>query len=247
LSFLSQFYWSIDCTSSTCRKCSRKHNTLLHIETNDSDRNQISPSVSSTSSHCSYLKAQDVILSTTLVKVFDCNGKPLQLRALLDSGSQSSFITESIADKLKLSFTHINVPVTGINESISTAKKLVELKIHSNITAFSATLTCLVSKKITERLPIVSINLSNFTVLCRPKNFGRHCLSIQKKNCNPYFIVIMITVLIMNVIFWVVNFKTQNYFVISTTQNVYLRLSMYGCPNFVHSYRIFGISELQTV
>jgi hypothetical protein len=27
----------------------------------------------------------------------------------------------------------------------------------------------------------------------------------------------------MNVIFWVVNFKTQNYFVISTTQNVYLR------------------------
>jgi hypothetical protein len=32
----------------------------------------------------------------------------------------------------------------------------------------------------------------------------------------------MITVLIMNVIFWVVNFKTQNYFVISTTHNVYL-------------------------
>jgi hypothetical protein len=39
----------------------------------------------------------------------------------------------------------------------------------------------------------------------------------------------MITVLIMNVIFWVVNFKTQNYFVISTTQNVYLRLSTYLC------------------
>jgi hypothetical protein len=58
-------------------------------------------------------------------------------------------------------------------------------------------------------------------VLCRPQNFGRHCLSIQKKkNCNPYFIVIMITVLIMNVIFWMVNFKTQNYFVISTAQNV---------------------------
>jgi hypothetical protein len=55
----------------------------------------------------------------------------------------------------------------------------------------------------------------------------------------------MITVLIiMNVIFWVVNFKTRNYFVISITQNVYLRLSMYDCSNFVHSWRIFGISEL---
>jgi hypothetical protein len=59
--------------------------------------------------------------------------------------------------------------------------------------------------------------------------------------------VIMITVLIMNVIFWVVNFKTQNYFVISTTQNVYLRLSMYNYSNFVYSCRIFGISELHTV
>jgi hypothetical protein len=37
----------------------------------------------------------------------------------------------------------------------------------------------------------------------------------------------MITVLIMNVIFWVVNFKTQNYFVISTTQNVSLRLILF--------------------
>jgi hypothetical protein len=69
----------------------------------------------------------------------------------------------------------------------------------------------------------------------------------KKKNCNPYFIVIMITVLIMNVTFWVVNFKTQNYFAISTTQNVYLSLSMYDCFNFVYSRRIFGISELQTV
>jgi hypothetical protein len=52
----------------------------------------------------------------------------------------------------------------------------------------------------------------------------------KRKNCNPYFIVIMITLLIMNVIFWVVNFKTQNYFVISTTyterlpQVIYVRL-----------------------
>jgi hypothetical protein len=56
------------------------------------------------------------------------------------------------------------------------------------------------------------------------------CQLKKKKNCNPYFIVIMITVLIMNVIFWVVNFKTQNYFVISTyyterlPQIIYVRL-----------------------
>jgi hypothetical protein len=74
-----------------------------------------------------------------------------------------------------------------------------------------------------------------------------YCSRLYYAGRNPYFIVIMITVLIMNVIFWVVNFKTQNYFVISTTQNVYLRLSMYDCSNFVYSCRIFGICQLQTV
>jgi multidrug resistance efflux pump len=52
---------------------------------------------------------------------------------------------------------------------------------------------------------------------------------ISKKKCNPYFIVIMIIVLIMIGIFWVVNFKTRNYISIFSTQNVYLRLSMYSC------------------
>jgi hypothetical protein len=77
----------------------------------------------------------------------------------------------------------------------------------------------------------------------RSYNGGQKFLAVnfslqKKKNCKPYFIVTMITVLIMNVIFWVVNFKTRNYFVISTTQNVYLRLSMYDSSNVVHSCRI---------
>jgi hypothetical protein len=71
--------------------------------------------------------------------------------------------------------------------------------------------------------------------------------SKKKKNRKPYFIVVMITVLIMIGIFWVVNFKTRNYFVIFYYTDVYLRLSMYDCSNFVHLRRIFGISELYTV
>jgi hypothetical protein len=43
---------------------------------------------------------------------------------------------------------------------------------------------------------------------------------------KPYFIVIMITILITSGIFWVVNFKTQNYFVIFYYTD--LRLSMYS-------------------
>jgi hypothetical protein len=76
------------------------------------------------------------------------------------------------------------------------------------------------------------------------KNVSSQFRLFKKKNCKPYFIVIMITVLIIIGIFWVVNFKTRNYFVIFYYTDVYLRLSMYDCSNFVHSCRIFGISEL---
>jgi preprotein translocase subunit SecE len=57
----------------------------------------------------------------------------------------------------------------------------------------------------------------------------RHFKKKYVCNCNPYFIVIMITVLIMIGIFWVVNFKTRNYFVIfyyteRLSQVTYVRL-----------------------
>jgi hypothetical protein len=58
---------------------------------------------------------------------------------------------------------------------------------------------------------------------------GQKILATSKTICKPYFIVIMITVLIMIGIFWVVNFKTRNYFVILYYTDVYLRLSMYCC------------------
>jgi hypothetical protein len=48
----------------------------------------------------------------------------------------------------------------------------------------------------------------------RPKILAVNFCPFKKKNCKPYFIVIMITVLDMISIFWVVNFKTRNYFVI---------------------------------
>jgi hypothetical protein len=56
---------------------------------------------------------------------------------------------------------------------------------------------------------------SGISNLCRlicaigPKNVSRQFLSFQKKNCKPYFIV-MITLLITIGIFWMVNFKTRN-------------------------------------
>jgi hypothetical protein len=59
------------------------------------------------------------------------------------------------------------------------------------------------------------------------KNLPSFC-HFKKNEIHTYLIVIMITGLIMVGIFWVVNFKTRNYFSIFCTQNVYLGLSMYN-------------------
>jgi hypothetical protein len=81
----------------------------------------------------------------------------------------------------------------------------------------------------TQRVLLKVCGLYNGTYHAGQKNFAV-ILSFQKKMkpIHTYLIVIMITGLIMVGIFWVVNFKTRNYFSIFCTQNVYLRLSMYN-------------------
>jgi hypothetical protein len=88
------------------------------------------------------------------------------------------------------------------------------------------------------------IHIHRKVVLWRSKNFSRHFLSFRKKNLYDYDYR-----LDYEWIFWVVNFKTRNYFVIFYYTEclnclIYLRSSVYDCSNFVHSCRIFGISEL---
>jgi hypothetical protein len=74
------------------------------------------------------------------------------------------------------------------------------------------------------------------TIICRPKNVSRHCLSIKKNICNPYFIVIHHDY----------RLDYERYFLDSKFQNLKLFCHFYhDCSNFVHSCRIFGISELQ--
>jgi hypothetical protein len=70
-------------------------------------------------------------------------------------------------------------------------------------------------------------------------------LLFQKKNSNPYFIVIMITVLILIGIFWVVNFKTIIHFLLHRTFTSGYYLCTTALMLFIH--RIFGTSELYTI
>ncbi|XP_039303907.1 uncharacterized protein LOC120357485 [Solenopsis invicta] len=176
-----------DCTVSNCRICSKKHSTLLHEdrgpsrenknETNnqetkkESDSNKASTSVcaSALSKQC----AKQTLLSTAVVRIKNNEGKYVEGRALLDSGSQSHFITESFAKQLRLKSTEDKFKINGVNRSVSRATKSVNIKLTSRFGTFGTELECIIIQQITPMIPIfecdtVKLNISKNIRLADP-------------------------------------------------------------------------------
>ena len=116
------------CKSGKCKTCHRLHNTLLHINTGTENakpnsrnaRNQPTTvdAPISISSNCSTKSSQcQVLLSTAEILVIDSSNTPRLARALLDSVSQSNFITKQFAQTLNLSAQTTNVAMVCIGNS----------------------------------------------------------------------------------------------------------------------------------
>ena len=55
-----------------------------------------------------------MLVSTAVVGIYDAAGKTLMFRTLLDSGSQTSFITADAASKLNIARSTVDVKMSGI-------------------------------------------------------------------------------------------------------------------------------------
>ncbi len=111
------------CKMGTCRKCNSWHNTLLHqdnfnspsnVTTADSNNDEGCQAEAVLSSSICKSGKRVMLLSTARVKVLDKFGMPHIARALLDSGSMSSFVTINLCDKLGLDKVNANLNVFGI-------------------------------------------------------------------------------------------------------------------------------------
>lgn len=106
-------------STKSCVQCGKRHHSLLHLS--DTDRQTDEPEVT-TSTHVTVAAAAKVkyshtsiLLSTALVKVQNANGEVITVRALLDSASQSSFITENCVYRLGLSREKTKVTVQALS------------------------------------------------------------------------------------------------------------------------------------
>lgn len=120
---------SANCTSKyKCQTCNRSHHTLLHFDT-EPPLPTIStepPSKPIQSTSALVVKGQSqmtVLLSTVLLDVHAANGRCQSFRALLDSGSQASFITEKVVDTLMIPRRQSPINITTFASTTSARVK----------------------------------------------------------------------------------------------------------------------------
>lgn len=172
------------CFSWGCRKCKRKHNTILHqssssdittgetssnasSSTNVVRENQNSSIQSHLAANCSessLLAANSVgqVLLSTAQIIIQIGNTHHKVRALIDSGSQASFITKQMATKLKLKQTETNTTINGVGSSMAgNTTKRVRLFITSRINnGYQIPVDAYILETITSQLPVHSFNIN---------------------------------------------------------------------------------------
>ncbi|XP_048481010.1 uncharacterized protein LOC119694823 [Plutella xylostella] len=126
-------HYANHCKKPGCKLCKRKHNTLVHVSEpkvsnavatdnicqRTEKRSVFEPSTSVAATAPASInnvalsanighQQQDVLLSTALVILLDCNNVEHVARAVLDSGSTSSFMTEELHMRLNLVVAQID-------------------------------------------------------------------------------------------------------------------------------------------
>lgn len=177
---------SASCKFGKCKTCGRKHHTLLHTTTENSNSLNASPNGTSASSNGTSASSNGTqvnemsqvtnalsskasnnsfaLLSTVIVHVVDRNGVKHESRGLLDSGSQSNFVTNSLVSKLGLSKKSTDISVVGIAHVASNVKFSCSLKIYSLHSSFSTVLNCLVISSICDRVPSHQVELESLSI-----------------------------------------------------------------------------------
>ncbi|XP_048489204.1 uncharacterized protein LOC125491402 [Plutella xylostella] len=126
-----------------CRVCKKRHHTLLHetyqpnnvechhdTATNENYNN--SEPVSELSTNIA-TNTSTALLATALVPVRDeSSGRVTMLRALIDNGSQASFISERAAQLLKLKRIPCNGTITGVGTTKTTVKHVAQIEVLSS-------------------------------------------------------------------------------------------------------------------
>lgn len=129
-------------TKIVCTVCEQNHNSLLHI---NKDTNEKNVKVNMCES------SPDVLLATAIVRIVNNHQQSITVRALIDPGSQGSFITKSLVDMLYLPKIKTNTEVTGMSDvkaGVAKHRTIVTIKPRFD-SEFSLSMNMLILNKLT--------------------------------------------------------------------------------------------------
>lgn len=165
------------CRLGPCKLCPQRHNTMLHRNSSvhkpstASEGCVVLPSVQeqkhteSSSVTLSSVHHSQVLLSTAVLSVQDRYGHTHKVRALLDNGSTSSFITETLRAKLGIHSYSTSLLVQGLNNQSSQIKKRCDITMSSlTNSGYTTDVNCFVVPHITQLIPTSQINCKQFTI-----------------------------------------------------------------------------------
>lgn len=110
---------SAECKSKyNCAKCQRRHHSLLHIEPRPTPQNTaLASPQSSTSQHASFTghlrENNETLLATACVPIYHINGEKTIVKALIDQGSTSNFVSEKICQLAAYPRHRISTTITS--------------------------------------------------------------------------------------------------------------------------------------
>ncbi|GFX30865.1 integrase catalytic domain-containing protein [Trichonephila clavipes] len=184
-----------ECRSEKNCFCLRPHNSLIHFS-RDKTRNptptsnlnldaptfvpgQIEGSVEANSQSQFVAtgfekgRLKNVFLSTVRALVKNKYSQWVEVRCLLDVGSQSCLCTRACAEKLQLKMEKINTVVSCVNDASMVVKNCVKTSVANKAKTFESELMLLVVNKITDLIPNkvidVDVNVSEFVPLADDK------------------------------------------------------------------------------
>lgn len=103
---------------------------------------------------------EPILLRTALVQIH-LRGDLFPTRALIDPGSQRTFVSEKLRNLLKLPFRKSQFEIIGIGGKKQTASKECEITIVSTRQNFTFSINAIVLPKVTRNIPAYSFIISN--------------------------------------------------------------------------------------
>lgn len=163
---LRQGYFESECRMGPCREdgCTERHNSILHRPSHSSNHPALEEEQDEIQVNYCNQNTSQVLLSTAMIEVANpLDHRNIKVRALLDCGSQSSFISESLKNRLSLKARPIDtLKVIGIgNTSPKHVIESCDIQLKSTINNFNAMLSCFVLDELTGRLPKTPVDITS--------------------------------------------------------------------------------------